>query len=308
MPEGTQKKVLVVCPNPSIDILAQIAEFTIGVPNRIQTEERYPGGKGLHVAMALAELGIDVTVLGFWGGATGQWIKKETYKYYPKIQFIGPEIEELSRSCYTFKSNDTLNDTELLGTGPVITREQFENFLQIFIESFLSYSMIAFSGSWPQGVPEDAYKKLISLAKNTSIKTFIDCTGVQLKNVLHEKPFCIHLNKKEIKDFFHTDQLEEAIENILQHTHYAAITDGANGLYFHQGNTVTHALTSINKVLSTVGSGDCLLAGIIYGFIYDFSFEKIAMTGAACGAANCMRKELGMLYKNDVFELFKNNT
>ncbi|MDH5599631.1 MAG: PfkB family carbohydrate kinase, partial [Cyclobacteriaceae bacterium] len=77
---------------------------------------------------------------------------------------------------------------------------------------------------------------------------------------------------------------------------------------FHQGNQVVHTLSTIKKVLSTIGSGDCLLAGIIYGFIKNFSFEKIAKTGAACGAANCMREDLGMLHKTDVFDLLENQT
>lgn len=50
------KPILVVCPNPSIDTYAWIDGFANGVPNRIKREDRYPGGKGLHVAMALAEL------------------------------------------------------------------------------------------------------------------------------------------------------------------------------------------------------------------------------------------------------------
>ena len=68
--------ILVVCPNPAVDIYAYIETFGMGIPNRITEEKRYPGGKGLHVGMALTELDFQVTIAGFWGGETGQWIKK----------------------------------------------------------------------------------------------------------------------------------------------------------------------------------------------------------------------------------------
>lgn len=69
--------ILSVCPNPSIDILAQIDGFVAGRVNRIIAQKSYPGGKGVHVALAIAEIHNDSNLLAFWDGPTGKWVKEE---------------------------------------------------------------------------------------------------------------------------------------------------------------------------------------------------------------------------------------
>lgn len=302
------KHVLVVCPNPSIDIFAWVHNFRMGQPNRIVQEERYPGGKGIHVAMALAEAGISVTVAGFWGSLLGEWIKKECNKYYPQINFVGPTLREWSRSCYTFKesdSNQEFDDTEVLGMGPLVN-EQEVNHLYNSIENLLPQSKaVVLSGSWPQGSPENGYQTILKTVNSYNIPSFLDCTGIQLENALNERPYCIHLNRKEITSHFQTQNFEIAKEKLLNYCEIAAVTDGSKGLYLYNNTQSVHSLAKVDQVISTIGSGDCLLAGIVAGHLQNFDYIGIAKLGAAFGAANCIRKELGMLYKKDVEELFE---
>jgi len=69
--------ILSVCPNPSIDTYAWLDNFESGGVNRIKKLEEYPGGKGVHVALAIAELGGRSKLLANWAGNNGDWIKKE---------------------------------------------------------------------------------------------------------------------------------------------------------------------------------------------------------------------------------------
>ncbi|WP_421897875.1 1-phosphofructokinase family hexose kinase [Marinoscillum sp.] len=295
----TEKRVLVLCPNPAIDIFAWVEGFTQGVPNRIKKETRYPGGKGLHVGMALAELGFPVTIAGFWGGEAGTWIKKTCKQYYPNIEFIGPEISEWSRSCYTFKSEGDFDDTEILGPGPSISSADFESLIHAINLALPNTSVMALCGSWPKGSPENGYQQVIDLGKKPNIRSFLDGTGLQLKNALEAHPYGIHLNRKEVTEYFQVD-FETAKKQILEYCELAAITDGSRGLYLLSENEAHHALAKIEKVVSTIGAGDCLLAGIVSGVLQKLPPQSIANLGAACGAANCMRTDLGMLHKQDV--------
>lgn len=299
-----QNQVLVVCPNPSIDIYAWVNNFQQGVPNRIKKEERYPGGKGLHVAMALAELGIEVTVAGFWGGEAGQWIQNSCNRYYPSIRFIGPYLTDWSRSCYTFKSEGDFDDTEILGPGPEVSEIEFDQLLTSINEELPSTELIALCGSWPKGSPEDGYRQIIELGHQQDIRSFLDCTGIQLQHALNVKPYGLHLNRKEITDFFGTSDFEETKQKVFDYCEVAAITDGSKGLHYLTRSGAYHSLAKIERVISTIGSGDCLLAGIIAGHIQHLDDQKTAALGASCGAANCLRPELGMLHKEDVQQLF----
>ena len=297
--------VLVVCPNPSVDIYAHLGRFEVGAPNRLEHEERYPGGKGLHVAMALAEMNIPVVMAGIWGGVTGEWIRKACNRYYPDIPIKGPEIDQWSRSCYTFKSDNGFDDTEILGNGPIIDTATIAQLFEVVSRYLPDAKAIALSGSWPKGATGDEYKQLIQLARLQKVPAFLDCTGLQLTHALKAYPYCVHLNRKEVTDHFQTDGFREAWQFLISKCEKAAITDGSKGLYYLNGEACFHSLVKIDKVISTIGSGDCLLAGIIAGHVWQLSDQPVADHGAAFGAANCLREELGMLYKQDVERLIK---
>lgn len=302
------KYVLVVCPNPSIDIFAWVDNFKMGEPNRIIKEEKYPGGKGIHVAMALAETDVEVVVVGFWGAMAGAWIKKECHKYYPKIRFEGPMVKEWSRTCYTFKeetSDGFFDDTEILGTGPTLNEEDIKAFWGDIKRLMPGAKACVLSGSWPKNSPEDAYERIIRISQGQQVPSFLDCTGAQLENALAARPYCVHLNRSEISTYFNSSNFEEVKAKMLDLCTVAAITDGANGLYYINTEKEIHSLATVENVVSTIGSGDCLLAGIVAGHLNNLSTTAIAKLGAAYGAANCVRKELGMLYKKDINNLFE---
>lgn len=81
-----------------------------------------------------------------------------------------------------------------------------------------------------------------------------------------------------------------------------ALTQGKKGLYLASPMGKTHALKPLDHVISTVGSGDCLTAGLIYAVLKSREPQEIARYGAAFGAANCVTEDLGMLQKQYVEE------
>ena len=66
-----------------------------------------------------------------------------------------------------------------------------------------------------------------------------------------------------------------------------------------------HALCKVEQVHSGVGSGDCLLAGLAIAYTSKWGTMDAAKFGASCGAANCLREELGLLYRKDVDRLLE---
>lgn len=302
------KQVLVLCPNPSVDIYASIDGFSLGTTTRIKSEKRYPGGKGVHVAMALSELGANVTLIGFWGGITGEWVQQEIHRYYPSIKIDGVNTSEWTRSCYTFKSEGEANDSELLGTGPKISATENESFFEIVRKYVPDSDALVLSGSWPLGAPIKGYAQLIKLAKSYHVKSYLDCTGEQLSYALVEQPFLIHLNRHEVMEIAHSQDFDEARSKISVMVNNSVITNGSKGVYHSTNDHEVHSVYKVDKVISTIGSGDCLLAGVVAGHLLSYSAQEIANIGAACGAANCIREELGMIYKTDVLRLLRIST
>ncbi|WP_200974258.1 1-phosphofructokinase family hexose kinase [Echinicola sp. 20G] len=294
--------ILAVCPNPSIDTYAWLSSFDRGGANRIAKQQEFPGGKGVHVAMALREMGQYTGLLGNWAGHSGQWIKEACQDL--GIPSFGPELSGANRKCYTFLSaGSDLHHTELLEPGPAMTEGNYKEMLQAFKVNLDNASLAVLSGSWPKQSPDTAYSDLIDIAKQQQKKVILDCSGVMLEKALDKGFFGLHLNEHEAKAICQTEDPLEAIQQLSKKVDLVALTRGKEGLYLGYLGKVIHANVIIDKVVSTVGSGDCLTAGIALGVSRGLSVEEIAGYGVAFGAANCLREDLGMLYQSDVERL-----
>ncbi|GLR17595.1 tagatose-6-phosphate kinase [Portibacter lacus] len=288
-----------------MDIQAEIDSFHPGQPTRMKSEIYFPGGKGIHVAMALEELGIPTTLAGIWGSENGDQLQKRCMDYYPKINISGPFVKGWNRSCYSFISKNEWHDTELLGAGPKVESKVYEEFIREIGENSDTISSVAICGSWPSGACLTSTQKIVEFCEIHAIPVFIDTTGPQLINALKAKPYMVHLNRSEVCKMFSAD-FQEAIALLGEQCEFAAVTDGKEGLYLRSKKGTIHANVTLDqKVISTIGSGDCLLAGLIGAHYIGLGEEDSSKRGVACGAANCIRPELGMLNKTDVDLLIK---
>lgn len=294
--------ILVVCPNPSVDTFMEIGTFKPSAINRVQSEEHYPGGKGVHVALAAAEYGEQVCLLGFWGGPTGTWIKQQCTSQ--GIACIGPLLEQWNRFCITMNQKGPFNETELLGTGPNIEQKHLDECYEAFESNLGEATIVVLSGSLPPQCPLDFYKNLIQRAHNKGIECLIDTTGEALIQALDAQPMGVHLNEHESQQVTGTSDIGLIVERLGAQTNLQMITQGAKGLYLGSNDHIMHANIKLKHVESPVGSGDCLMAGVAIAITKGYDNREIAKLGVAFGAANCLRKELGMLYKKDIDLLF----
>lgn len=296
--------ILCVCPNPAIDKLVYIDNFRAAKVNRISSEYSYPGGKGVHVALGIKELGEEVSLLSIWGGPTGEWIKQQCEA--KGIVCYGPKVKNWSRTCLSIKSQNNFNETELLGSGLKISISEYDSFIRDYEKLLKKADVVSMSGSWPKNSFNANYSPLIKKASLLNIKSFVDCSGSILISALKKKPFAVHINHYESYDIFKSNNFIEASLKLSNHCDIAATTYGEKGLYLYDGNKIVHAVSKVTKVISTVGSGDSLMAGLIVANKRNYTLIETAKLAASTGAANCMRKELGMFYKKDVEQLFEN--
>lgn len=289
--------ILVVCPNPSIDTYWMMDDIKFGAVNRIKNQHKFPGGKGVHVAINIAELGESPTLLGIWGGSNGRWIKAACEQL--QVPCDGVDIERENRNCIAVLSNNkSVLHTEFLEQGPEINTDIYQQLFSVYVAHLPSVSQIILSGSWPPGIGINPYGIFIDAANKNNIPVWIDCAGLVLQEALLHKPFGVHINQQEAIEI--CKDMQDPIKYFLQHTKMLALTEGKKGLHLYEGDKTAHAVYPVQEVISTVGCGDALLAGIVTASARNLSLSTIAKYGAACGAANCLRFELGMFYKEDV--------
>lgn len=290
--------ILCVCPNPAIDKYIEFDNFQIGKVNKVNREIPYPGGKGVHVALGITELGEDAAILAFWGGSSGKWIKEECEA--KGIKCYGPEVDALSRTCITLKTKDKFNETEILGAGPFITHSEYATFMDDYVQLLCNSDIVSMSGSWPKSNFDLDYSFFIEKAAQQDVISFVDCSGTSLLKSLEKRPFAVHINHREGFDVYNTNDPIKIAHKVGENCKLAAITDGEKGLYLYDGKEAVHALCKIDNVISAVGSGDSLMAGLIVAKNRKYNLIETAKLAAASGAANCIREDLGMFYKKDV--------
>lgn len=294
--------ILIVCANPSVDSFWTVETFKKGITNRSKEEMFYPGGKGIHSAFAINELGQEVKALGVWGGQTGQWLRKQCR--HKNIKTIGPTVDQWNRLCITMKSDSKWNETELLGSGPDIEEDTIKDFLLAYKQCLANKNIesVIISGSVPSGFKIDFYPQLVEEAKNYDILAFVDASGPLLRQTLAANPFGIHVNQKEGQELYHQEGPDVIAERLQKYCELAAVTAGANGLYLGYRDESVHTLHKIEEssIVSTIGSGDCLLAGKCLACLKQKNIEHLARLAVACGSANCIHPELGMLKAEDV--------
>ncbi|CAN5666914.1 1-phosphofructokinase family hexose kinase [soil metagenome] len=292
--------ILCICPNPSIDTYWWMEDIKNGAVNRVEKQEPFPGGKGVHVALNIAELNEEVNLLGIWAGYKGNWIRENCE--WRKVPCFGINIDGENRSCITVRSkNAAIGNTEFLENGPLIVNSDYEHFLSVF-EIFLhKCRLVVLSGSWPKGAPEDPYGPFIDAAKKCNIPVWLDCSGETLEQAILHQPFGIHLNKEEASTLCRDD--EKVKTYFLQYVQQLALTSGRDGLFFYTKENDVQAVCTVENVVCTVGCGDALLAGIAVASVRNYPVKEIAKLGTACGSANCVNSDLGMIKLQDVERL-----
>ncbi|MFH5884947.1 1-phosphofructokinase family hexose kinase [Halalkalibaculum sp. DA3122] len=302
--------ILAVCANPSVDSFWSFNEIDRGTTNRSSGESFFPGGKGIHVAFALRELGEEVTVLGVWGGETGRWLQESCRNN--QVPTLGPSVPGWTRICITNRSSTSWDETELLGAGPELTSGQTEQFTADFRNCIEERSpeAVVLSGSAARGFDDTLYLELASISDRADIPVFVDASGPLLDHALKKQPRAVHINQHEGHELSGKEDPAEIVRWLAANCTIAAVTAGSEGLYLCVEDHLYHARHDLDQstVTSTVGAGDCLVAGLCRAWVTTEDPCYWARYATACGSANCIHPELGLLKAEDVNQILPDVT
>ena len=282
--------------NPSIDYIMRIDEFTHGATLRSKASEMYPGGKGIMVSKLLKNLGDNPVNIGFLGGFTGDFIKNELEKLGIKESFT--EIKGDSRINVKLKYQD---ETEINAEGPHIDEDEVENFFAS-LKEVKEDDLLVISGSLPKSLDKDFYKEVI---RRISCKFTIDIANKEVLDYLKYKPVLVKPNKEELGKIFETEiETDEEIvyyarklnelgaENVI-------VSLGGEGSIFVDKDRVLKASPITGKLVNSVGAGDSMVAGFVYGLSHDLSKKDAYKLAVASGTATAFSPDIGSKEKID---------
>ena len=282
--------IFTVTLNPSIDYVVETENFKIGCLNRSKNEYAVAGGKGINVSCVLKELGVETKALGFAAGFTGNEIIRILNQKGIKNNFV---VLEKGMTRINVKINGK-NETEINGKGPEISEREF-NWLREILEEAKKGDMLILSGSVPQSNVKDMYEKLAESANKKGIRFIADTEGKKLLSTLKYKPFMVKPNLKELEEIFgakiETDEGIIAYGRKLQYydgggAENGLMSMGKEGAVLLCGDgRILRKKAPKGNVLSTVGSGDSMVAGFAAGIELYGDYEKAFKLACACGSA-----------------------
>lgn len=289
--------ILTVTLNPAIDKVYQVENFSVGEVFRPSGMWATAGGKGLNVSRVCRILGEEITATGFLGGSTGQFIRSQIKELGIKDQFV--EIEGETRTCIAVNDPKRGTSTEVLESGPEITKEEQQAFLKRFESLVPEMDVITASGSLPRGLDKDFYKKLVEIAGKHKKRLILDTSGEALIKGLASRPFMVKPNEDELKaiaDEALTDEkeiMESALKIHRMGIPLVCVTLGKKGcIAVWEGNVYRFRHPSL-QVVNTVGSGDSFVAGCATALSRGGDYYDAVLMGMACGMANTQFHETG---------------
>ena len=286
--------------NPSLDYITTVNNFRLGVVNRTCNEIMFPGGKGINVSIVLKNLGLDSTILGFTAGFTGKEIERLVTEMGCKDELI-PIANGMSRINVKLRSNE---ETELNGMGPVIDSEAIKA-LYAKLDELKEGDVLVLAGSIPASMPETIYSDIMKHLEGRGIMIAVDATKDLLMNVMPYHPFVIKPNNHELGEIFHktlTDK-DEVIEYAKKLQELGARNvivsmAGDGAVMVAEDGSEFRTEAPKGKVVNSVGAGDSMVAGFLYGYITSGDYKTAFKYGVSTGSASAFSENLAV--KEDV--------
>lgn len=291
--------------NPSLDYIVGVDNFQTGKVNRTSEEIIFPGGKGINVSIVLNNLGIKSTPLGFTAGFTGNEIKRLLKEFDIRDEFIDVK-NGISRINVKLRSLDSIDgkekkvieESEINGMGPMIDQESIDQFYDQ-IDGLQKDDVLVLAGSIPTVLPDTIYRDIMARVSEKEILVVVDATKDLLVNVLEYHPFLIKPNNHELGEIFGvtlTDKddvityakklQDKGARNVL----VSMAGDGA--VLVAEDGTTYKMEAPKGKVVNSVGAGDSMVAGFVYGYLVEKSYEKAFHYGVCTGSASAFSENL----------------
>lgn len=287
--------------NPSIDYVVNIPQVTLGKLNKMESDLKLPGGKGINVSRILHEIGKDTVALGFLGGFTGDFISDWLKKDGVQTDFI--RIQEDTRINIKLKSDV---ETEINGRGPTISEEESKELMDK-LNQLSKDDTVILSGSKPPSLPDNYYLNLIELISRQGASFIIDTTGRELLAALSNNPLLVKPNKEELAELFQVSIITE--EDVLLYgkkllelgAEHVIVSMAGEGALFFTKNGIYKGINPKGTVKNSVGAGDSMIAGFTGEYMDSKDPMKAFKMGIASGSATAFSDDLAK--KEDILSL-----
>lgn len=291
--------------NPTIDKTIYLERLQVGGTNRPTKVVVDGAGKAVNVAMVLSALGAKIKCIGYVYDQDSQVLLDRLANGKIANEFL--VRKGASRTNVKIFDEEKREITEINESGQSIDEKFMDQITQLVQKYAGQFPYMVFAGSLPPGAPKSLYRDLIQLASQQGTRCILDAEGEALELGLAAKPYLIKPNIDELNMLLGTEVKEipeilQACRQIIQGgVSVVAVSMGGKGALICDAQEAYQAQPLSVEVRSTVGAGDSMVAGMVYGFQQGGGIEEALRIGVAC-ASGSITLEGTQLVSREIFE------
>lgn len=302
-------QIVTITFNPCIDKSTAVPQL---IPEKKLScsEPRFePGGGGINVARAIKKLGGEATAIFPSGGYTGKFFNELLAK--EKIPAVIIKIENPLRENIIVLEESSNKQFRFGFPGAKLAEQEWQQCIDA-IDKINNAEFLVASGSLPEGVPDDIFGRLATIAKKKNLKLVVDTSKEALKHAANEGVFMLKPNLNELSSLIGQKELSikevaPAAKEIIEkkYCEVLLVSLGEKGaMLFTQDHQLKVSSPKVEKK-STVGAGDSMVAGFVLSLSQGKNFEIALKYGVACGTAATMHPGTELCNKEDADTLYK---
>jgi 1-phosphofructokinase len=258
--------IVTLTPNPSVDRTVLIDDIVLGSVNRGRRSWTEPSGKGVNVALALHAHEVSVRAVVTAGGCAGVQLQ-QMLDTAGLDTVVVPIAGEIRSNISLTQPNGSV--TKINEPGPLLSDEETDRLMRAVAENISGAEWLGCGGSLPAGLPADWYGQLVELAHRAGVRIAVDTSGQALAESLSAQPDLVKPNVHELAEL--TGRVPRTLGEVVEcaqevcrrgaRTVLASL--GADGAILVDAAGAMWGRAPVDKVVSTVGAGDAMLAGYL---------------------------------------------
>lgn len=282
-------RVVTLTMNPALDIATSTDRIIPELKLRCDAPRYDPGGGGINVARAIHSLGVDALAIFPAGGAAGQLACRLLQQ--ENVEYRAVPIEGFTRESLNVVARDSGKQYRFVLPGPQIDSLDQQRCLDALAAAATDAAFIVASGSLPLGVPENFYARVASWTQQQGKRLALDASGAALQHagtgIYLLKPSLSELEHWAGRPLHSEREEEQAAGELIEQgrCEIAIVSLGARGAILASKGGVERLPGIPVAVMSAVGAGDSMLAGVLVGLIRGLSLRDAACFGIAAGTA-----------------------
>ena len=281
-----------------------------GSVHRAQKTIVAAGGKGLNVARAVRILGSQPFCMGFAGGHSGRLLADLARDEGLQASWTWTEAE--TRTC-TILVAEHEDATVVNEPGMPVSSSDWEQLQQDVAQQLSSTAQVCLSGSLPPQSSAEDFQSLLSALTNSGKQVWVDTSGAALDAALAIQDICIKVNGSEMGELVGSEVNDlpsagRALDLLGERAPTACVfTFGSAGAVLANRTERWFAQGPQVSVVSTVGSGDSFLGGLLSALDRGEDWREALRSGVAAGTANALSAGGGRFALHD-FQTIREQT